>query len=56
VTGLLEALAPVIALVMRVLLDLFVERSRPTAEDARQQPELRERLRAKVREKWSKKP
>lgn len=53
-TGLLEALAPVIALVLGVLLDLFLKRADPTAEDARRRPELRDRLRRKVRERWGK--
>ena len=53
-TGLLEALRPVLALILGVVLELFLQRADPTAEDARRQPELRERLRAKVRERWGK--
>ena len=53
-TGLLEALRPVLALILGVVLELFLQRVDPAAEDSRRQPELRERLRAKVRERWGK--
>ena len=51
-TGLLEALRPVLALLLGVLLDLFRQRARPTAEDGDPDRELRDRLRAQVRKHW----
>ena len=50
--GVLEALAPVIALVLGVLLDLFSKRARPTAKDGDPDTQLRDRLRARVRQYW----
>jgi hypothetical protein len=52
VTGLLEALAPVIALVLGVLLDLFSKRAQPSAEDGDPDAQLRDRLRRRVRQHW----
>ena len=51
-TGLLEALAPVIALVLGVLLDLFSKRAQPSAEDGDPDAQLRDRLRRRVRQHW----
>jgi hypothetical protein len=42
----------VIALVLGVLLDLFSKRARPTAEDGDADAQLRDRLRARVRQYW----
>jgi len=53
-TGLLEALRPIVALVLGVLLELFQRRARPTCEDGDLDRETRDRLRAKVREHWGK--
>lgn len=39
---------------LSVLLPALVRQSRPTAEEARPQPELRARLRQRVREGWGK--
>ena len=51
--GLIEALRPLLALLLGVLLELFARRSQATAEDSRRQPELRDRLRRAVRRKWA---
>ena len=48
----LEALSPVIALVLGVLLDLFSKRARPTAEEGDADAQLRDRLRQRVRQYW----
>lgn len=52
--ALLEALRPVLALLLGVLIDLFRRRPRSTAEDGRTDPALRERLRRRVRSTWGK--
>jgi len=52
VTGLLEALRPIIEIVLGVLLDLLRRRARPTAEDADLDRDIREKLRARVRKHW----
>jgi len=52
VAGVLEALAPVIALVLGVLLDLFSKRAQPSAEDGDPDIQLRDRLRQRVRQYW----
>jgi len=52
--GLLEALRPIVALVLSVLLELFQRRARPTSEDADPDRETRDKLREKVREHWGK--
>ena len=51
--GLLEALRPIIQIVLGVLLDLIRQRAQPTAEDAAPDRDTRDKLRAKVREHWS---
>jgi len=45
-------LAAIIAVVVQVLVAILAKRSRSTAEDGRRQPELRDRLRSKVRKTW----
>ena len=50
--GVLEALAPVIALVLGVLLEFFSKRAQPSAEDGDADVQLRDRLRARVRQYW----
>ena len=45
-------LAAIIAVAVQVLVALLAKQSRRTAEDGRRQPELRERLRSKVRRTW----
>jgi hypothetical protein len=50
--ALLEAVAPVIALVLGVLLDLFIKRAQPTSEDGDADAQLRDRLRRRVRKYW----
>ena len=50
--GVLEALAPVIALVLGVLLDFFSKRAQPSAEDGDPDMQLRDRLRRRVRQHW----
>jgi hypothetical protein len=52
--GLIEALRPVIALLLGMLIDLIGRRSQPTAEDGRTDPALRARLRKRVRDSWGK--
>ena len=52
-TGLLEALRPVLVLLLGVLLELFRRRAWPTSEDADPDTETHDKLRAKVREHWS---
>ena len=42
----------ILEVVLRALLPVLFERSRPTAEDSRTQPELRDRLRRRVRKTW----
>lgn len=42
----------ILEVVLRALLPVLFERSRPTAEDSAAQPELRDRLRRRVREAW----
>ena len=51
-TGLLEALRPVLALLLGVLLELFRRRARPTAEDGNPDATTRDKLRAEVRKHW----
>jgi len=51
--ALLEALKPVIEIVLSVLLDLIRRRAQPTAEDAGPDLDTRDKLRTKVREHWS---
>lgn len=48
----MKALLAILEVILRALLPVLLERSRPTAEDSRRQPELRERLRRRVRESW----
>jgi len=50
--GLLEALRPILALLLGVLLDLLRQRARPTAEDSDPDREIRNKLRTKVRKYW----
>ena len=38
--------------VLRILLPAFVDASTPRQEDARSQPELRDKLRARIRRRW----
>jgi ABC-type Fe3+ transport system permease subunit len=52
VAGLIEALQPVVALVLGVLLDLLRRRARSTSEDAAPDDALRDRLAARVRRHW----
>jgi hypothetical protein len=54
VAAILEALRPVLALVLGVLIDLFRQRPRSTAEDGKADPILRDRLRKRVRSTWGK--
>ena len=51
-TGLLEALRPVLVLLLGILLELFRKRAQPTSEDGDSDRETRERLQAKVCEHW----
>jgi hypothetical protein len=53
VTGLLEALRPVAALVLGVLLDLLRQRARPTCRDGDTDRATRDRLRDQVRKHFS---
>ena len=50
--GLLEALRPVLVLLLGVLLELFRQRAQPTSEDGDPDRETRDKLRAKVRKHW----
>ena len=50
--GLLEALRPVLVLVLGVLLELFQQRAQPTCEDSAVNYKLRDKLRTKVRKHW----
>jgi hypothetical protein len=43
-------LVAILEAILRALLPALIEASKPTAEDARPQPQLRERLRTKVRQ------
>jgi hypothetical protein len=52
VAAVLEALGPVIALVLGVLLEFFSRRAQPSAEDGDPDAQLRDRLRARVRQYW----
>jgi hypothetical protein len=54
VGALLEALRPVLALLLGVLIDLFRQRPQSTAEDGKTDPTLRERLRKRVQSTWGK--
>jgi hypothetical protein len=54
VAALLEALRPVLALLLGVVIDLFRQRPQSTAEDGKTDPTLRERLRKRVRRTWGK--
>jgi len=47
--GLLEALRPVLVLLLGVLLELIQRRAQPTSEDAEPDRQTRDKLRAKVR-------
>lgn len=48
----MRALLAILEVVLRVLLPVLFERSRPTAEDGAAQPELRDRLRLRIRKTW----
>ena len=48
----MKALLAILEVILRALLPVLLERSQPTAEDGRRQPELRDRLRRRVRESW----
>lgn len=50
--GLIEALRPVLALVLGALIDLIGRRARPTAEDGDPDTALRKRLEEKVKQTW----
>lgn len=52
--ALFEALRPVLALLLGVLIDLFRQRPQSTAEDGKTDPALRERLRKRVQSTWGK--
>jgi len=45
-------LVAILEVVLRALLPVLFEKSRPTAEDSRRQPELRDRLRRRVHKTW----
>ena len=45
-------LLAILEALLRALLPVLFERSRPHAEDSRRQPELRDRLRRRVRKTW----
>ena len=51
--GLLEALQPVIEIVLGVLINLFSRRTKPTVEDSREDDEFRRRLLKKIRLHWT---
>jgi len=53
---LLEALRPILVLIVGALIELFAKRSRSTAVDGEPDRGTRDRLRAKVREHWDTKP
>ena len=53
-TGLIEALRPVLALVLGALIDLIGRRARPTAEDGDPDTQLRDRLQEQVKQTWGK--
>ena len=48
----MKALAAILEVLLRALLPVLFERSKPTAEDSRAQAELRDRLRRRVRNTW----
>lgn len=45
-------IAAILQVLLRALLPVLFERSQPRAEDSRRQPELRDRLRRRVRKTW----
>jgi len=47
-----KVLAAILEVLLRALLPVLFERAKPTAEDSRRQPELRDRLRRRVRKSW----
>ena len=48
-----EWVALIVAVLVQVLAAVLAKRSQPTAEDARRQTDLRDRLQRKVRERWN---
>ena len=50
--GLIEALRPVVTLLLGVLLDLLRQRARPTSEDADPDGDVRDKLQDRVRKHW----
>jgi len=53
VAGLIEALRPVVLLVLGALLELVLQRARPTSENADPDIPTRDKLRDKVHKHWS---
>ena len=50
----MKALLAILEVILRALLPVLLERSKPTAEDGRRHPELWDRLRRGVRARWAK--